>query len=58
MQLVQCDSWSTRSSAGLLACTDIVRLTREEYETVRASPVTFLVVPGHKIATDLDPRRH
>jgi hypothetical protein len=43
---------------GLLACTDIVRLTREEYETVRASPVTFLVVPGHEIATDLDPRLH
>ncbi|HZQ02995.1 MAG TPA: hypothetical protein VFA88_03155 [Gaiellaceae bacterium] len=33
----------------LLACTEIVPLTRPEYEAVRASSVTFVVVPGHEI---------
>jgi hypothetical protein len=37
---------------GLLACTEVVALSRDEYEAVRASPVTFLVVPGHEIVRD------
>lgn len=30
-------------------CTDIVRLTLCDYETVRARPTWFVVVPGHEI---------
>lgn len=30
-------------------CTKTVRLTREEYEGVRARPATFAIVPGHQI---------
>jgi len=30
-------------------CTGRVRLTREEYETVRTSPVQFVVLPGHVV---------
>jgi hypothetical protein len=29
------------------ACTEIIRLSRQEYETVRADPKTFVVTPGH-----------
>jgi hypothetical protein len=31
-----------------LSCTDIVRLTGEEYEEVRRRPTSFLTVPGHE----------
>jgi hypothetical protein len=29
-------------------CTQVIRLTRVEYESVRANPKTFIVVPGHE----------
>lgn len=34
-------------------CVKIVRLTRAEYEDVRADPKRFLMVPGHQEADDL-----
>jgi hypothetical protein len=33
-------------------CTDVIRLTRAEYETVRANPKTFAMVPGHQEPDD------
>jgi hypothetical protein len=33
-------------------CTEVVQLTREEYEAVRTDPKTFFVVPGHQEADD------
>jgi len=32
------------------ACTQIVRMTLEEYEEVRSDPRTFVNVPGHQVA--------
>jgi hypothetical protein len=29
-------------------CTELVRLTLEEYEQIRAEPLRFFVVPGHE----------
>ena len=34
-------------------CTEIVRLTSEEYEAVRANPRRFTMVSGHQEADDL-----
>jgi hypothetical protein len=34
-------------------CTDVVQLTRKEYEAVRAEPNRFLMVPGHQEASDV-----
>jgi hypothetical protein len=34
-------------------CTKVVRLSREEYEVVRASPRRFVMVSGHQEADDL-----
>ena len=34
---------------GKIDCAQMVRLTLEEYEAVRASPLDFAVVPGHEI---------
>jgi hypothetical protein len=34
-------------------CTNIIRLTRAEYEIVRTNSKTFLVVPGHEGADDV-----
>ncbi|HEX2084751.1 MAG TPA: hypothetical protein VHF89_03640 [Solirubrobacteraceae bacterium] len=33
---------------GRVDCADSVRLTLEEYETIRASSLDFVVVPGHQ----------
>ncbi len=33
---------------GRIDCADVVRLTLDEYETIRASSLDFLVVPGHQ----------
>jgi hypothetical protein len=33
-------------------CMDVIRLTREEYETVRAHPKRFVMAPGHQEADD------
>jgi hypothetical protein len=33
-------------------CTDVIGLTRAEYEGVRANPKTFVLVPGHQGADD------
>ena len=33
-------------------CTDVMGLTRAEYEAVRAGPKTFVVVGGHQEADD------
>jgi hypothetical protein len=30
-------------------CTEVVALTRREYESLRADPVLFAVLPGHQI---------
>jgi hypothetical protein len=30
-------------------CTDVIPMTREEYETVRRLPTHFLVAPGHVV---------
>jgi hypothetical protein len=32
------------------SCTDVIRLTLEDYEAVRASSHTFAIVPGHEAA--------
>jgi hypothetical protein len=34
------------------ACVDVIRLTREEYEAVRAHPKRFVMVPGHQEGDD------
>lgn len=34
---------------GLEGCTDKIRLTPEEYEHVRASPLRFAILPGHQV---------
>jgi hypothetical protein len=34
------------------ACMDVIRLTREEYEAVRAHPKRFAMAPGHHEAGD------
>ena len=34
---------------GLESCTDKIRLTPEEYEQVRASPLRFAILPGHQV---------
>ena len=31
-----------------MSCTDVVRLTLEDYESIRAGPTRFFVVPGHQ----------
>jgi len=31
-------------------CTEIVRLSVEEYEAIRSTPTDFLNVPGHEVA--------
>jgi hypothetical protein len=31
-----------------LTCTEVVQLTHEEYEQVRADPRSFLTAPGHE----------
>jgi len=33
-------------------CTQVVLLTGEECEQVRASPLTFVIVPGHESSAD------
>jgi hypothetical protein len=33
-------------------CTQVVSMTRTEYEAVRANPKSFVVVPGHQEADD------
>ena len=33
-------------------CTAVIRLTREEYEAVRAHPKRFVMVPGHQEADE------
>jgi hypothetical protein len=33
-------------------CTQVVGMTRTEYEAVRANPKSFVVVPGHQEADD------
>jgi hypothetical protein len=33
-------------------CTEIIQLTREEYEVVRAHPRRFVMTPGHQDAGD------
>jgi hypothetical protein len=32
------------------ACMDVIRLTREEYEALRAHPKRFVMAPGHQDA--------
>ena len=34
-------------------CTNLVALTRTEYEAVRANPKSFVLVPGHQEADDI-----
>lgn len=34
---------------GLEGCTEKIRITDEEYEHVRASPLRFAIVPGHEV---------
>ena len=34
---------------GLEGCTEKLRLTTEEYEQVRASPLRFAILPGHQV---------
>jgi hypothetical protein len=46
---------------GKVDCAERVSLTLAEYETVRASPLDFLIVPGHEIGdvedvVDFNPR--
>jgi hypothetical protein len=36
---------------GRVACTEVVQLSRDEYESVRKAPRAFLVVPEHEITT-------
>jgi hypothetical protein len=36
---------------GRVACTEVVQLSREEYESVRRGSRAFLVVPEHEITT-------
>jgi hypothetical protein len=33
-------------------CTQVIRLTRSEYEAVRASPRRFAVSPGHEVTLE------
>ena len=33
-------------------CTNVVLLTRDEYERVRANPRTFVLAPGHQASQD------
>jgi len=33
-------------------CTEVIGLTRAEYEAVRANPKSFVLVPGHQGADD------
>ena len=33
-------------------CTEIVPLTREQYEAIRSGPRIFVVVPGHQTSRD------
>ena len=35
---------------GMESCTEKIRLTHDEYERVRSSPLQFAIVPGHEIA--------
>ena len=42
MNLVFCE-------CGLLACTERVSMTAQEYEAVRSSGTTFVVAPGHEL---------
>jgi hypothetical protein len=30
------------------SCTDIIRISLEDYRRIRADPLTFVVVPGHE----------
>lgn len=34
---------------GRLDCSELVPMTAEEYDSVRARPTTFLVAPGHEL---------
>ena len=43
------DLMSFVCECGRLHCTRIIRLTRPEYESVRADPRRFAVVEGHEI---------
>lgn len=31
-----------------MSCTDVIRLTLEDYESIRTGPARFFVVPGHQ----------
>lgn len=42
MNLVFCE-------CGRTGCAERVSITAQEYEAVRSSPLTFLVVPGHEL---------
>ena len=42
-------AWDFLCECGYPDCTQAVRLTIDEYEAVRASPVTFAVLPGHEV---------
>ena len=39
-----------RCECARLGCTDVIELTVNDYERVRASPRRFVVVPGHEQA--------
>ena len=43
------DLMSFVCECGRLHCTQIIRLTRPEYEAVRANPRRFAIVDGHEI---------
>ena len=34
---------------GRLGCNQLIQLTRDEYERIRASPNTFAIIDGHEI---------
>jgi hypothetical protein len=39
------------------ACTEVISLTVEEYESVRSDPTLFVVVPGHEVTSVEAPLR-
>jgi hypothetical protein len=43
---------------GMLGCNDVVELTIAEYETVRAEPHHFFLLPGHELEVDDVIERH
>ncbi len=50
------ETWEWDDKQGFLCecaagrCTQAIWLTRAEYETIRAEPARFFVVPGHELA--------